>query len=116
MEINKEKFSGCLIGQCLGDALGFPVEGYPPNVCRQYVNGFLKTKRAGERGRAPFSFGQYTDDSQLARALLQSYVESKKFDPANYASRIAAIFRDGRIVGRGRATEEAATRLIQGVP
>lgn len=25
-----EQFSGCLIGQCLGDAAGAPVEGLPP--------------------------------------------------------------------------------------
>jgi hypothetical protein len=38
----KEQFSGCLVGQCLGDALGAPVEGYPQSVCRQYVNRHLK--------------------------------------------------------------------------
>ncbi len=111
----KEQFSGCLIGQCLGDALGFPVEGYPPAICQQYVKETLRTGRAGERGRGPFSFGQYTDDSQLARELLQSYIACKQFDPRDYASRIAAIFAEGRIVGRGRATSEAAWRLAQGV-
>lgn len=30
--VRKQQFSGCLIGQCLGDALGFPVEGYPPEI------------------------------------------------------------------------------------
>ena len=116
MEIKKEQFSGCLIGQCLGDGLGFPVEGHPPNICCQYVTDILKKGRAREKGRNPFPFGQYTDDSQLARELLQSYVACKKFDPADYAARIAAIFSENRIVGRGRATEEAATRLIQGKP
>jgi ADP-ribosylglycohydrolase len=114
MKINEEDFSGCLIGQCLGDALGFPVEGYPPDICHQYVNGILKKGLAREKGRSPFPFGQYTDDSQLARELLQSYVSCNKFDPADYASRIAAIPSENRIVGRGRATEEAATRLMQG--
>ncbi len=111
----KEQFSGCLIGQCLGDALGFVVEGYPPAICKQYVAETLKTGRAGEYGREPFSFGQYTDDSQLARELLQSYVACKQFDPRDYATRIAAIFTEQRIVGRGRATEEAAWRLAQGL-
>lgn len=113
--IRKEQFSGCLIGQCLGDALGFPVEGYPPEVCKKYATEILKTARAGEKGRSPFPFGQYTDDSQLARELLQSYIKCKKFAPADYAGRIAAIFSEERIVGRGRATEEAAGRLIQGI-
>jgi ADP-ribosylglycohydrolase len=26
----REQFTGCLIGPCLGDALGCRVEGYPP--------------------------------------------------------------------------------------
>jgi ADP-ribosylglycohydrolase len=43
----KEQFSGCLIGQCLGDALGFPVEGYPPVTCQRYIQEMLKTGRAG---------------------------------------------------------------------
>jgi ADP-ribosylglycohydrolase len=111
----KEQFSGCLIGQCLGDALGFPVEGYPPEICKQYVTEILRAGHAGKYGRFPFSFGQYTDDSQLAREFLQSYVACKKFDPHDYAHRIAAIFAERRIVGRGRATEEAARRLSQGV-
>ncbi len=110
----KEQFSGCLIGQCLGDALGFPVEGYPPEICQQYVTEVLKAGRAGERGRGSFSFGQYTDDSQLARELLESYVACKGFDPRYYAGRISSIIAEGRIVGRGRATEEAAGRLAGG--
>jgi ADP-ribosylglycohydrolase len=111
----QEQFSGSLIGQCLGDALGFPVEGYPPAVCRQYVVERLKAGRAGQRGRGPFPFGQYTDDSQLARELMQSYVACKGFDAQDYARRVAAIFNENRIVGRGRATEAAARRLAAGV-
>lgn len=98
-----------MIGQCLGDALGFPVEGYPPEVCQEYVSERLK------KGRGLFSFGQYTDDSQLARELLESYAECKRFDPQDYADRICAIFKEGRIVGRGRATSEAARRLAEGI-
>lgn len=111
----QEQYSGCLIGQCLGDALGFVVEGYPPATCRKYVTETLRRGRAGERGSSPFPFGQYTDDSQLARELMQSYVACRKFDPVDYASRICALFAEGRIVGRGRATTEAASRLAQGV-
>jgi ADP-ribosylglycohydrolase len=112
----KDQFVGCLIGQCLGDALGFVVEGYPADHCRRYVRDWLEAGRAGEISRPPFPFGQYTDDSQLARELLQSYLARGGFEPADYAARIAAIFGEGRVVGRGRSTEEAALRLAQGVP
>jgi ADP-ribosylglycohydrolase len=113
---DERRYSGSLIGQCLGDALGFVVEGESPEVCREYVEGTLKAGRVGEYGRAPFPFGQYSDDSQLARELLQSYAERGRFDPRDYARRIAMIFVENRIVGRGRATEQAAWRLAAGVP
>jgi ADP-ribosylglycohydrolase len=112
----EERYSGSLIGQCLGDALGFVVEGESPEVCREYVEGTLKAGRAGERNRDPFPFGQYSDDSQLARELLQSYAARGRFDPRDYAHRIAMIFVEDRIVGRGRATQQAAWRLAAGVP
>ena len=111
-----DQFAGCLIGQCLGDALGFVVEGYPPEACRAYVTDVLGQGQAGTVGRTPFRFGQYTDDSQLARELLESYVERQGFDPADYARRVAQIFAEGRIVGRGRTTEAAARKLAEGVP
>src|SRR4051794_28057459 len=109
----KDQFSGALIGQCLGDALGCPVEGWDPATCTQYVEGVLRTGRAGQ---TPFRIGQYTDDSQLARELLQSFVDRKRFEPEDYAQRIVAIFADERIVRPGRATWAAAQRLMQGVP
>ncbi|MGB9715525.1 MAG: ADP-ribosylglycohydrolase family protein [Thermodesulfovibrionales bacterium] len=112
----KEQFSGCLIGQCLGDALGFVVEGFSSEACKRYVEDILKTERVGEFGRFPFPFGQYSDDSQLARELIQSYIKCKRFDPADYAERIRAIFAERRIVGWGQATKDAALRLNEGIP
>jgi ADP-ribosylglycohydrolase len=111
-----DQFRGCLVGQCLGDALGFPVEGSPPEICASYIEEL----RAGHYGpwsavRGNYAFGQYTDDSQLARELMLSYAEVGRFDPADYAARIRSIFAENRIVGRGFATDAAARRLIAGV-
>jgi ADP-ribosylglycohydrolase len=113
----KEQFSGCLVGQCLGDALGFPVEGFPVEMCAPYVER-LRTCGAKQAFAASVDspFGQYTDDSQLARELMVSYAALARFDPADYAARIRSIFAEDRIVGRGLATDNAARRLIAGVP
>src|SRR5215216_617731 len=113
---SRGQFRGCLVGQALGDALGFMVEGQPPEICRRYIEERLGRGKAGGHRRGPFAFGQYSDDTQLARELLQSYVARARFDPEDYAHRIAAIFSEDRIVGRGRSTEEAAKRLALGVP
>ena len=47
---------------------------------------------------------------------MQSYAAHGRLNPDDYAGRIAAIFAESRIVGRGLATETAARRLIRGVP
>jgi ADP-ribosylglycohydrolase len=111
---SRKQFQGCLLGQALGDALGFVVEGRPLEVCREYAADVLG--RDGELEDDRFSVGQYSDDTQLARELLQSYVSYGRFDPEDYARRICAIFSEGRIVGRGKSTAEAANRLARGVP
>ncbi len=111
----RDRFAGCLVGQCLGDALGALVEGTPPGICRSYVARYLAgPDPAPPKGRFPF--GQYTDDSQLARELMASYAACRGFDPADYARRLAALFESDRIFGRGMACDQAARRLMIGVP
>ena len=116
LELEVDRFAGCLVGQALGDALGFIVEGRSPSECAAYVEHALRPRRLLGYSRGRFPIGQYSDDSQLARELVRSFVERRQFDPADYAARIAALFTEGRIVGRGRATEEAAYRIASGVP
>lgn len=109
----KTQFSGCLIGQCLGDALGFLREGFPREDCETYVSGPMQSWYQGLLDEDAGT-GQYTDDSQLAREMMQSFVTRSGFDVADYAGRIAAIFVEDRIVGRGMATHHAAMRLAAG--
>ena len=111
----RDRFAGCLIGQAIGDALGFVVEGYPPELCSEYVSKVVRPRRFDGQGRKGFYLGQYSDDTQLARELAISLVESQGLDAGDYAQRIAVLFSEGRIVGRGRATEAAARRLMEGV-
>ena len=110
----RDRLTGSLIGQCLGDALGFVVEGHSREVCGEYIAEILLTDKAGTIGRPPHAFGQYTDDSQLVRELMESYVACRGFDAGDYGRRIAALFVEQRVVGRGRATTEAAARLARG--
>ncbi|MBW7851510.1 MAG: ADP-ribosylglycohydrolase family protein [Rhodospirillales bacterium] len=111
-----DRFTGSLVGQCLGDALGFLVEGEPPEICAGYVRDVVLPCRLPGRTRNAFRFGQYSDDSQMARELMQSFLASGGFDPADYARRIADLFAENRVVGCGRSTAEAAARLAAGVP
>ncbi len=116
MIASADRFVGCLLGQCVGDALGFVVEGEGPEVCGAYARDVVLARRPGGRARAGYGAGQYSDDSQMARELMLSLVAHRGLDPADYAARLAALFAEDRVVGQGRTTTEAAQRLIAGVP
>jgi ADP-ribosylglycohydrolase len=111
-----DRLTGLILGQALGDALGFVVEAEPPEVAREYVDRWLRTGRAAQRSHPEFPFGQYSDDTQLARELLRSFSERRAWDPGAFAWRLAELFRDRRDVGAGRGTRSAALRLLTGVP
>jgi ADP-ribosylglycohydrolase len=114
--VTGDLLSGCILGQALGDALGFVVEAESPEVARDYVEGCLRTGRALERSPRGFPFGQYSDDTQLARELLLSFLDAGNWSPPAFAARIAGLFRDNRDVGAGSGTRAAAHRLQAGVP
>jgi ADP-ribosylglycohydrolase len=107
--------AGSLLGQALGDALGFVVEAAPPDVAAAYVESCLLAGGAGSRSHHAFPFGQYSDDTQLAREILRSVVAAGGWDPAAFAQGVAALFRDGHDVGAGPGTRSAAERLLRGV-
>jgi ADP-ribosylglycohydrolase len=115
MEDASAPLAGCLLGQALGDALGFVVESAPPDVAAEYVESCLLPRRTGTRAHPGFTVGQYTDDTQLARELLRSIREAGGWDPACFARRLAVLFRDGCAVGAGSGTRAAAERLLRGV-
>jgi ADP-ribosylglycohydrolase len=106
--------TGCLLGQALGDALGFVVEARPFETARRYVEDYLRAGRAGELSHPDFPFGQYSDDTQLARELLLSFVEAGGWSAEGFARRLAALFAEGADVGAGPGTRAAAARLGAG--
>jgi len=112
----KDKYRGCIIGQAVGDALGFIVEGNSPKKCKEYIEELLAEENFSLFKRGSHSLGQYSDDTQLARELMLSIVDCKEFNAEDYAKRIAAMFGENKIVGWGLATREAANRLLAGVP
>jgi ADP-ribosylglycohydrolase len=106
--------AGCVLGQALGDALGFVVEARPFETARRYVDQYLRAGRAGDLAHPDFPFGQYSDDTQLARELLLSVVDAGGWSPEAFARRLAALFERGEDVGAGPGTRAAAARLAAG--
>jgi ADP-ribosylglycohydrolase len=112
----RDQLTGLILGQALGDALGFVVEAQPPEVAGEYVEQWMRPGRAAQRCHPRYPFGQYSDDTQLARELLRSFHEHRGWDPGAFAARLAQLFRDRRDVGAGKGTRSAALRLLMGVP
>lgn len=117
-KLKKKDLLGCIIGKCVGDALGFQVEGYGPSVCKKYVEEIVKPVKIPEITRIPgLTFGQYTDDSQLTRELLISIVTAGGVVNADiYAKRMANLFQPGnyRIVGYGKTCATALEAIWNG--
>eukprot|EP01112_Ceratiomyxa_fruticulosa_P014333 TRINITY_DN409_c0_g3_i1.p1 TRINITY_DN409_c0_g3~~TRINITY_DN409_c0_g3_i1.p1 ORF type:complete len:633 (-),score=116.34 TRINITY_DN409_c0_g3_i1:108-1736(-) len=133
-------FVGAIMGQFVGDALGFMVNGQTPEVCHQYVQELVLTSKvlgyAKSRSNTlpipydpasklllgvPLSqkdqipFGQYSD-SMFSRELLQSIVACRgAFIPQDLALRIASAFQEGRALSTGLATEQSALKILQGI-
>lgn len=109
-----DALAGCLLGQALGDALGFVVESEPPALAAAYVESCLLAGGAGTRPHAGYDVGQYTDDTQLAREILRSIREAHGWDPECFARHLADLFRHGGAVGAGPGSTSAARRLMEG--
>lgn len=109
---------GCFLGHAVGDALGFIVEGYDKTVCADYIRAVVLPKHDAIMKRLPqFSFGQYSDDTQLTRELLVTVAQTRGgVEPNVYAARIAALFTPGmyRVVGYGAQTARAAQAIRMG--
>jgi ADP-ribosylglycohydrolase len=88
-EILKNKYTGCMLGAAIGDALGKQNEG----VRRKEIlkMGYIKdygrapTGSPGEKLRA----GQYTDDTEQMLVLAQSLIAFNGFKAVDFANSIA---------------------------
>ena len=111
------RYQGALLGCALGDSVGAWAERRPASEARDFAATLgefdfdsIGTHHHGMR------FGQYTDDTQLSRELMISLIDEHEFVPQDFADRVAKIFAQDAIVGYGGATQQAAVRLIDGVP
>jgi ADP-ribosylglycohydrolase len=111
-----EKFKGCILGCALGDAVGAWAEARPSAEAHYYATHFVREFDFSKVGKHHhgMTFGQYTDDTQLTRELALSLVDEGEWAPDSFADRIARAFAQDLVVGYGRATQEAAIRLLDG--
>ena len=114
-EVLRSRFRGCLLGQAVGDAVGFQVETYSHDLCRKYAETWYDSGVADIEPRQNFAFGQYSDDTQLARELCLSLLERKGWDPDSYAGRISQMVLRQELVGGNKTIRMAVGRMLDGV-
>jgi ADP-ribosylglycohydrolase len=112
MDVIVDRIVGSFIGHAVGDAMGLIVEGHDCEIAISFLESFAEDRAAGT---LMVEFGQYSDDTQLARELSCSLIARRCFDPTDYAFRICDLFMSGRVVGGGRTLHAAAQRLASGV-
>ena len=54
----RDRFAGCLVGQALGDALGFVAEGQDSDICSRYVEQAVRSRRLGQYHSFGYPLGQ----------------------------------------------------------
>ena len=89
-----ERFSGCLLGLAIGDAVGTTLEFQPPGSFTP-INDMV--------GGGPFKLepGQWTDDTSLALCLAASLTECRRFDPRDQMQRYVKWWREGYMSSTG---------------
>src|SRR5271157_4825799 len=101
-----------LTGLAIGDSLGMPFETARPSDPR-----LLAWKGGYERSKYHnLGPGQFTDDTQMSLALVESMLENDSYKPEAAASKYLAWFQSGDARGMGGSTRKALARLAAGEP
>ena len=85
-----DRLAGALYGQAIGDAMGGPVEGWPPDRILEQFEGhdfttFLPPTHVGDPSPGKGD-GRVTDDTLMAEALIFAYRDSQDhLDAYGYA-------------------------------
>lgn len=108
----QSRFRGCMLGSAIGDALGMPSE----NMTRaQIINKFGdRIDRFYPKPNRGLKAGQWTDDTLLSLATVDSLIEEGAFAPHKIAKRMSVAFKKEKSRGFGRSTKIALRRLNEG--
>ena len=95
MEMERDRYRGCLIGLAVGDALGTTLEFKRPGTFKPIKDMV---------GGGPFGLkpGEWTDDTSMALCLAESLIECKGFNPADQIRRYSKWYREGYLSSNGR--------------
>lgn len=113
--VSVDRAAGALLTMAIGDSLGFLVAGEGAAYAADVARHSFATDDPPWLERDEYCFGQYTIDTQLARELGLSLIESKGFSPHLFAARIGDLFGTNHAFCAGEATTRAGLRLFEGM-
>jgi ADP-ribosyl-[dinitrogen reductase] hydrolase len=102
-----DRFLGSLLGLAVGDALGMPVEGMPPELIRSRY-GWIDTyhPRTDHSGTVIEEPGEITDDTEMMLCHVESLVSTGGLvDPENTGMRFLRLFHSDSRRFMGRTTQ-----------
>lgn len=97
MSATLDNFTGCLIGLAVGDAVGAPYEGLPPDIVflRGPARSIVETPTEQTR--------YYTDDTQMAIGVAETLAEWGEIREDALCAAFVENFEPGRGYGQGTA-------------
>ena len=113
--VSVDRAAGALLTMAMGDSLGFLVTGEGMTYAADFAKHSMAATDPPWLEKDDYGFGQYAIDTQLARELGRSIVESRGFEPTLFAARVGDLFRTARVVAAGRTTTRAGQRLAEGM-
>ncbi|KAM4701051.1 ADP-ribosylhydrolase ARH3 [Discoglossus pictus] len=104
------RFRGALLGALLGDCLGAVFEGQT-RVSQRWLCDFLKEVEKGDRFKKALT---YTDDTAMARSVVQSVLANQEFNAVDMAQRFTKEYNHDPDRGYGMAVVHVFEKLDSG--
>jgi ADP-ribosylglycohydrolase len=112
----EDRFTGCLLGVAVGDALGQPIEAFPPERLRREFGEIREFMAGDPRLPIPLGAGQWTDDTQMTLDIARSIARCGRVDPEDIAQEFIRDHWGEGIRFSGFTVKYSLQRLKRGVP
>jgi ADP-ribosyl-[dinitrogen reductase] hydrolase len=106
-----DRVRGAILGTAIGDALGMPVESFKPSRIKELYGKIKQLEEPkDENPYHKLHRGQWTDDTQLMMAIIQSLIQKKCIDYDDIAQKHMEELYNPR--GWGKATRQSIERMV----
>ncbi len=113
-----DRFRGLILGGAIGNAMGMPFKNLHwlqvKNLYGEEIEFFIKPHE--NHLNAPYSPGQYTDETQIMMLTSETIIETGEPDPEKIANKMIEIYENNEWISPGRSVLAACKNLKSGKP